>query len=79
MGQYEREQRVDFTNKELRLDPSLGLPEFRDNFDSRLMLLKRRLDERHAPIRFEKTGRGRFRLLVKGTLRLDAGTTTPLV
>jgi hypothetical protein len=35
-----------------------------------LILLKRRLDERDAPIRIEKTGRGRFRLLVEHDLRL---------
>jgi adenylate cyclase len=71
LGHYNRERRTDFTNKEVRLDPSLELPEFRDNLDSRLILLKRRLDEREAPIRIEKTGRGAFRLSVEGSLRLD--------
>jgi hypothetical protein len=36
-----------------------------------LILLKRRLDERDAPIRIEKAGRGRFRLLVEHELRLE--------
>jgi adenylate cyclase len=72
LGQYETEQRDEFTNKEMRLDPSLELPDFRDNFESRLVLLKRRLDERNAPIRIEKTGRGRFRVLVDGPLELES-------
>jgi adenylate cyclase len=59
---YSRDKRTDFTNKELRLDCTLGLPDITDNLEARLILLQRRLSERRAPHRIEKTGRGRFRL-----------------
>ncbi|MCW5638405.1 MAG: GAF domain-containing protein, partial [Rubrivivax sp.] len=62
--------RTDFSNRELRLAPEIRLPEVGDNLEARLALLTRRLVDRDADLRLQKTGRGRFRLCVARPIEL---------
>ena len=70
LNDYQLRGRTGFSNRELRLDAGLGLPDVVDNLEARLILLERRLGEQGQPIRIEKTGRGRFRLYVGARLEL---------
>jgi len=70
LNDYDQHQRVAFSNRELRLDGRIRLPDFGDNLEARLLLLSRRLAERQAAVQLKKTGRGRFQLCVSRPVQL---------
>ncbi|HVX31898.1 MAG TPA: GAF domain-containing protein [Solirubrobacterales bacterium] len=62
--------RVEFTNRELRLDEGLALPAGANNLEARLLMLRKRLAGGDFPIGLARVGRGRLELRVEGPLRL---------
>lgn len=71
---YLGEGRRAFSNKEIRADSSLRLPDFKDNLETRLLLLQRRLQEKKAPVQIERPARGRILLSVAGQPVLEGGS-----
>lgn len=64
--------RSEFSNRELRLALAARMPEIKDNLETRLLLLRRRLEEKQAPIQIRRTGRGQLCMEALGQLTLAA-------
>lgn len=65
------EGRATFTNREIRRASDLRLPEFKDNLESRLLLLARRLQEKAFPIQLIRQNRGVMSLEMNGEPKIE--------
>jgi hypothetical protein len=76
LREHAQTRRATFTNRELRLDESLGLPAGADNLEARLLVLRKRLAGGRFAIELERVGRGRLELRCVGPLRLSEVATS---
>ena len=65
------EGRDSFTNRELRLHPLLKLPSYKDNLETRLLMLQRRLQDKSSPLHISRAQRGRLQLACERRVELE--------
>lgn len=75
IDEYLKSGKQEFLNREIRREGSLMLPDIKDNLETRLILLRRRLSEKAGPLRLVSTERGRVRLEIDGRPALEVVET----
>ncbi len=63
--------RCEFANREIRRETALKLPDLKDNLETRLILLRQRLEDKQGPVRLVRPERGQLRLLVEGRPEIE--------
>lgn len=63
LSMHRAEGRTSLTNRELRLHPVLKLPSYKDNLETRLLMLQRRLEDKGRVVRLVREQRGRLTLV----------------
>lgn len=71
LDRYLETGKEEFCNRELRLAMANFLPDFKDNLETRLLLLRRRLDRLELRIRLHYVGRGRLKLVTPCDISLN--------
>lgn len=71
IDEYLKSGKQEFLNREIRREGSLMLPDIKDNLETRLILLRRRLSEKAGPIQLISAERGRLKLEIDGRPELS--------
>jgi len=71
LSMHDAEGRSSFSNRELRLHPFLKQAVYKDNLETRLLTLQRKLEELQSGVRIARPERGRLHLACAAPARLE--------